>query len=288
MSMSVTKTIEIGRSAEESFEFIADPETMPRWAIHNVKAIRRLDGARWEMDTPRGKAILVPRYERGGGILDHEFIDAGEGVWRVSARIVPAGPSESVYMITLPKPDPMPAEAFQAGMRLMDDELAALKRCIESQPARSPTQPREPSAAVRLVEALYEGFRRRDMAAIFGLLSEDVELEQSQALPWGGSYHGHDGARRFFGQLGSHINSTLAFERLIDAGDHVAAVGWTEGTVNATGARYRVPVVHLWRIRDGKIARAEFHIDNPMMLEALHQRSPRSAKERQAPSPTMM
>ena len=143
MTVTVTKTIQIGRSAGERFDFIADPETMPQWAVHNVKAIRRLDGGRWEMDTPRGKAILVPRYERSGGRLDHEFIDTNEGVWRVSARIVPAGPSESVYMITLPKPDLMPAEAFEAGMRLMDDELAALKCCIESLPARSVTPPRE-------------------------------------------------------------------------------------------------------------------------------------------------
>lgn len=269
MTITATKTIQIGRSAVEGFDFIADPETMPQWAIHNVKAIRKLEGGRWEMETPRGKAILVPRYERAGGILDHEFIDSDEGVWRVSARIVPAGPSESVYIMTLPKPDPMPAEAFEAGMRLMDDELTALKLCIESRPARQSAPPRGSSAAVRLVEALYEGFRRRDMAAVFGLLCEDVELEQSLSLPWGGSYHGHDGARRFFGQLGSHVSSALTFERLIDAADHVAAVGWTEGTVNATGARFRVPVVHLWQIRDGKIARAEFYIDHPRMLEAL-------------------
>ncbi len=269
MSIAATKTIQIGRPAADSYDFIADPETMPRWAIHNVKGIRRLEGGRWEMETPRGKAILVPHFERAGGILDHEFIDAGEGVWRVSARIVPAGPSESVYTITLPKPDPMAAEAFEAGMRLMDDELAALKRCIESRPASSPAPPRGSSAPVLLVEAVYEAFRRRDMAAIFGLLAEDVELEQSRALPWGGSYHGRDGARRFFGQLGSRINSSLAFERLIDAGDHVAAIGWTEGTVNATGARYRVPVVHVWQVRDGKIARVEFYIHHPSMLEAL-------------------
>lgn len=141
MSITATKTIQIGRSAAEGFDFIADPQTMPLWAIHNVKAIRRLEGGRWEMETPRGKATLVTRYERSGGILDHEFIDAGEGVWRVSARIVPVGPSESVYMITLPKPDPMPAEAFEAGMKLMDDELAALKRCIEAQPERPVAQP---------------------------------------------------------------------------------------------------------------------------------------------------
>jgi uncharacterized protein len=269
MPITATKTIRIDRAAADGFDFIADPETMPQWAIHNVKAIRRLEGGRWEMQTPRGKGILIPRYERSGGILDHEFIDAGEGVWRVSARIVSVGPSESVYMITLPKPDLMPAEAFEAGMKLMDDELEALKRCIESQPARPALQPSESSAAVRLVEALYEGFRHRDMPAILELLAENVELEQSQELPWGGSFSGHDGARRFFGQLGSRVTSTLMFERLIDSGERVAAVGWTEGTVNVTGAAFRVPVVHLWRVRHGKIARAEFYIDQPRMLSAL-------------------
>lgn len=133
MIMSATKTVQIERPAAESYAFIADSETMPQWAIHNVKAIRKLNGDRWEMETPRGKATLIPRYEERNGILDHEFIDASEGVWRVAARVVPLGPSESVYIITLPKPDSMPAEAFEAGMELMDDELAALKACIESQ-----------------------------------------------------------------------------------------------------------------------------------------------------------
>ena len=107
------------------------------------------------------------------------------------------------------------------------------------------------------------------MPAIFGLLSPDVEIEQSETLPWGGCYSGHEGARRFFRQLGSHLNSTVAIDRLIDSGDHVAAVGRTEGTVNVTGAAYRVPIVHLWQIRDGRVARTQFFIEHPKMLEAL-------------------
>lgn len=136
MIMSATKIIQIERPAAESYAFIAAPETMPLWAIHNVKAIRKLDGSRWEMETPRGKATLIPHYEEQHGILDHEFIDAAEGVWRVTGRVVPLGPSESVYIITLPKPDSMPAEAFAVGMRLMDEELATLKACIESSESR--------------------------------------------------------------------------------------------------------------------------------------------------------
>jgi ketosteroid isomerase-like protein len=223
------------------------------------------------METPRGKAILIPHYDKQKGILDHEFIDADEGRWQVTARIVSVGPSESVYIITLPKPDGLLTEMFEAGMRLMDEELAALKKCVESLPiATAPlTEPLAPTASAQIVETLYEGFRQRDMAKIFNLLSPDIEIVQSEKLPWGGLYHGHEGARQFFGQLGSHINSTLTLERFIDSGDHVAATGWTEGVVNATGATYRVPIVHLWQMSDGHVVRAQFFIDHPKMFEAL-------------------
>lgn len=39
MSITVTKTIQIGRSAVESFDFIANPQTMPQWAIHADRGI---------------------------------------------------------------------------------------------------------------------------------------------------------------------------------------------------------------------------------------------------------
>ncbi len=261
MTISATKTIQIARSDAECYDFIADAGTMPQWAIHNVKAIRNLGNGRWEMDTVRGKGTLIPHYDRATRILDHEFLDAGEGRWKVTGRVVPVGPRESVYMMTLPKPDGLPVEMFEAGMKLMDEELAALKTCIESRPpAAGPAQ---------VVEAIYEGFRQKDMAKIFGLLAPDVEMTQSNELPWGGFYRGHEGAREFFGRLRSNVASALTIERMISAGDQVAAVGWTEGTVNATGAAFRVPIVHLWEVQAGKAVRVQFCIDHPAMLHAI-------------------
>jgi hypothetical protein len=119
------------------------------------------------------------------------------------------------------------------------------------------------------VQELYDAFARRDLLRVFSLLSPDIEIVQSEELPWGGLYRGHDGARQFFATLGSHINSTLDIERLIDAEDHVVAIGWTHGTVNATGASYRVPIAHVWRVRDSLVIQTQFFIDNPNMLEAL-------------------
>jgi hypothetical protein len=132
MPVSVTKYVQIERPVDDAYTFLADPTTMPKWAIHNVKSIKPVGNGRWEMDTPRGRGYLIPHYQKPNGILDHDFIDAGEGFWSVTARAVPVGSSGSVYMITLTKPDAMPMEAFEGGMKLMDDELTALKACIEA------------------------------------------------------------------------------------------------------------------------------------------------------------
>jgi hypothetical protein len=132
MPVSVTKYVQIERPVIDAYTFLADPATMPKWAIHNVKSIKPVGNGRWEMDTPRGKGFLIPHYQKPNGILDHDFIDAGEGFWSVTARAVPIADSASVYMVTLTKPDAMPMEAFEGGMKLMDEELTALKACVEA------------------------------------------------------------------------------------------------------------------------------------------------------------
>jgi ketosteroid isomerase-like protein len=72
-------------------------------------------------------------------------------------------------------------------------------------------------------------------------------------------------------KLTGTITSVVTVERYIDAGDTVIAIGWTRGKVNATGARFEVPVAHVWRIQDGLAADVQFCIDNPTMRIALDQ-----------------
>ncbi len=105
---------------------------MPKRPIHNVKAIRSLGQNEWEIQTPSGAGRLIPNYRQTLGILDHEFVDPKEGSWEVSARIVPAGPKNSVYMITLVKPSSMPEETFRQGIPLVEEELQTM-RCILDQ-----------------------------------------------------------------------------------------------------------------------------------------------------------
>lgn len=74
---------------------------------------------------PRGPGVLCIRGVEAYGILDHDFLDPREGKWTVPARVVPTS-TGSVFIMTLEKPSGMPEEAFEGGLKGLDDELAQL------------------------------------------------------------------------------------------------------------------------------------------------------------------
>lgn len=127
----VTKTAFVKCPAKKLFDFLANAQNWPRWAVHNVLAVRPDSGGWWLMDTPRGPGRLRIRADERTGVLDHEFIDAQEGRWMVPTRVVKVSDG-ALLMMTFAKPDALPDEAFRQGMRLLDEELETLKRLLES------------------------------------------------------------------------------------------------------------------------------------------------------------
>jgi uncharacterized protein YbcV (DUF1398 family) len=130
--ISTTRSVEIAKPAKTAYQFLSDPATMSRWAVHNVRSIELIGGDTWKIETPRGSGRFIPHFSAEFGILDHEFIDPQEGRWPASARIVPLSATASLYQLTLTKPDDMPDQNFWQGIPLVDDELQVLKTCIES------------------------------------------------------------------------------------------------------------------------------------------------------------
>lgn len=123
---------------------------------------------------------------------------------------------------------------------------------------------------IALVQSLYAAFFRRDVLAIAQLVAPDLEISQSPELPWGGTYRGIEGLQQFFGKLREHLdNAALPIERYLDAGDHVVAIGRTQGKVKATGKPFDVPLAHVWQIKDGRAVRFTPFIDHPTMLASL-------------------
>ena len=122
---------------------------------------------------------------------------------------------------------------------------------------------------VEVVRRIYEAISKRDMGGVLEQMAPDIEIVQSEEVPWGGSYRGHEGAGAFTAKLVGAVTSAVTVERFVDAGSSVVAIGRTRGTVNATGAVFDVPIAHVWTLRDGKAVRVHYCIDNPTMRAAL-------------------
>jgi Polyketide cyclase / dehydrase and lipid transport len=131
MTTTVTKTMNIKASPDKVWEFVNDLSLWPKWAIYNVLSSKQGDGGYWLMEGPRGTSKVKMNSNKATGILDHDFIDPGEGHWKVPCRVV-AGYSGSHFMITFTKPEQMPDEAFEVGMKLLDEELVKLKEYVET------------------------------------------------------------------------------------------------------------------------------------------------------------
>jgi uncharacterized protein len=124
---------------------------------------------------------------------------------------------------------------------------------------------------VEQIRRLYDAFAALDLDAIVAIVDPDVEISQTDELPWGGTFHGHAGLAEFFGKLREHITSTVTHAAVYAAGDRVVQAGRTAGTVNATGTTFDIDEVHLFTLRDGKVVRFEAFIDTPAMVAALSQ-----------------
>ena len=123
---------------------------------------------------------------------------------------------------------------------------------------------------VAVVRSAYDAFRRGNVQMIFHLLHAEIEIYQSEGVPWGGTYKGHQEIASFIEKLTETIESRVEPDQYIeDEAGHVVAVGHTRGRVRATGREFDVPAVHVWTIREGKAVKFEAYIDTAEMRVAL-------------------
>jgi ketosteroid isomerase-like protein len=123
---------------------------------------------------------------------------------------------------------------------------------------------------VELIESLWDAFGRGDLEKVAGGLAEGGEVIFPASLPWGGSYEGPDA---FGGVLAEVVGSFAEFkakpEMVLGADDDHVVVVANIRVRSKTGGRAESRVVWLYRLRDGKIVRAEAFPDTAAFLEAL-------------------
>lgn len=122
---------------------------------------------------------------------------------------------------------------------------------------------------VQLVMQLYSALAEKDVEAMQSLSDPNIEIHQSAELPWGGVYRGLSEAVQFFAKVTGFLDSKVTPEQTIDAGDFVAVVGRTEGTVKQTGRTFQVPLVHIWGVKHNRITSLAVLLDYPSISSAL-------------------
>jgi ketosteroid isomerase-like protein len=123
---------------------------------------------------------------------------------------------------------------------------------------------------IRSLRRIYDTFSRGDVEELVGYLAHDIEWTSPEALPWGGTLHGHDGVRAFATIFQDHVEGRWADpEEFLDAGDVIVVLGLGRGRAIATGQEYEVPFAHVWSMTEGVPSRFRNYTDTAPILAAL-------------------
>ena len=122
-----------------------------------------------------------------------------------------------------------------------------------------------------VVRDVYQAFGRGDVATVLGAMAPDIEWHEAEGMPYGGVYHGGEAVvQNVFGPIMQDVSDfAVTAEEFISSGDAVATVVRYTGTGKGTGKRLDLPVVHVWKVRNGKIQQFRQFIDTAKFLEVV-------------------
>jgi uncharacterized protein YndB with AHSA1/START domain len=125
-----TQTVTIAAPPTKVFDFVADLELLPTWAIGFAKGVRRENGS-WLVRVGSGEELPIRLdVDRERGVLDFWFGPAG-GEVPATTRVVANGDGAE-YVFTMFQPPELPDEVFAAQVAELARELTVLKAQVES------------------------------------------------------------------------------------------------------------------------------------------------------------
>lgn len=123
----------------------------------------------------------------------------------------------------------------------------------------------------QLVMQGYQKYQNKDIQGLLELLADDIEWVgvENEDIPFAGVYRGKGEVGRYFSQL-DEAQEAQQFEaqKFMAEGDNVVVTGKSRWTVKSTGQAYENPWVHVFTIRNGKVARFEQYNDTAAAAKA--------------------
>lgn len=126
---SRTLSITIAHPPQKVYEFVSNPENLPRWAAGLCKSVRK-SKAGWIAETPQGPMQIRFAEKNDFGVLDHFVTLASGAEVYVPMRVVPNGSGSEVIFTLFKTPD-MSDKQFAEDVGLVGRDLETLKSVLE-------------------------------------------------------------------------------------------------------------------------------------------------------------
>ncbi len=124
---------------------------------------------------------------------------------------------------------------------------------------------------IRVVQDLYSAFKAHDLDRLREIMHPDIEWNQMPGFPGGGRWKGPE--QVFENVFQPFQDNWTRFRSQIDElrsdRDTVFAIGRYTGTFNATGRSIDAGLVHVYRVRDGRVTRFDQYTDTAAIAEAV-------------------
>lgn len=115
------------------------------------------------------------------------------------------------------------------------------------------------------VRALYAAFAKGDMPAALATMAPDIVWNEAENYPYAdcNPYIGPEAVLMgVFARIGADWDGFAAIsDEFIDGGETIVSLGHYSGTFKATGKPMRAQFVHVFRVKNGKIAAFQQYAD---------------------------
>jgi ketosteroid isomerase-like protein len=131
-----------------------------------------------------------------------------------------------------------------------------------------------PERNIQTMLGIFAAVEHRDQKHMLDLCAPDVEFHWPQSLPYGREVGTLASRGPGWGETWAPLQPTEAERqldpRVIAASDTEVVVHWTQRGLSSSGERFQGEVLGLYRLRDGKLTRAQmFYFDTVAVVQFL-------------------
>jgi uncharacterized protein len=126
------------------------------------------------------------------------------------------------------------------------------------------------SEEIEALRRIYAAVQRKDTDELRRSVTHDIEWTLPDAVPWGGTHHGHLGITSFTDIYEQYVDGLWADpDEYLEAGDRILVLGRVSGRAHSSGRTFEVPFAHVWGLTDGMPSSFHGYYDSAPITAAL-------------------